>query len=296
MATNKANEIVKSPCPECGDDRNHDILCFHRSDGGDGYHCEVLHMVIKCRGCEKVSFRYVFSDYEAAYPISDNEWKVPRTIKTYPRFIKDHKTLEGTHCVPDLVREIYEETLLAIQEEAAMLAGLGLRGTIEAVCNERQISGRDLKTRISRLATQGWISQKDAERLHAIRFLGNDAAHEIKRPTKAQIEVALRIIEHLIVTVYILDDAARGNLDTMISSYEDFKSLLIEKISAFTSGDELPLAKLLGKDVRRIEAAMSSMESQLISEIQAGGFPQLTIGKIDVFAGSPTALQHFVKV
>lgn len=252
-------------------------------------------MVIQCRGCEKISFRYVFSDFEGAYPIADHEWEVPRTIKTYPRFIANHKALDGTHCVPDIVSEIYEETLLAIQEEAATLAGLGLRGTVEAVCNERQITGRDLKARISKLATQGWISQKDAERLHAIRFLGNDAAHEIKRPSKAQIEVALRIIEHLIVTVYILDDAARGKLDTIISSYNEFKTLLLGKLPAFASGDELPLAKMLGKDVRRIDGAISSMESQLMAEIQAGGFTQLGIGKVDVFAGSPTPLQHFVK-
>lgn len=252
-------------------------------------------MVIRCRGCEKISFRYVFSDFESAYPIADDEWEVPRTIKTYPRFIANHKALEGTDCVPDLVREIYEETLLAIQEEAATLAGLGLRGTIEAVCNERQINGKDLKARISKLATQGWISQKDAERLHAIRFLGNDAAHEIKRPTKAQIEVALRIIEHLIVTVYILDDAARGRLDTMISSYDEFKALLTCKLSVLAFGDELPLAKMLGKDVRRIEGAISGMESQLMAEIQAGGFSLLGVGKVDVFGGSPTPLQHFVK-
>jgi hypothetical protein len=52
----------------------------------------------------------------------------------------------------------------------------------------------------------------------------------------------------------------------------------------------------MGKDVRRIEGALSSMESQLIAEIQAGSFSELTIGKVDVFAGSPTPLQHFVKV
>lgn len=252
-------------------------------------------MVIQCRGCEKISFRYVFSDFEGAYPIAENEWEVPRTIKTYPRFIANHRALDGTHCVPDIVSEIYEETLLAIQEEAATLAGLGLRGTVEAVCNERQIKGKDLKARISKLATQGWISQKDAERLHAIRFLGNDAAHEIKRPTKAQIEVALRIIEHLIVTVYILDDAARGKLDTIISSYDEFKTLLLGKLPTFASGDELPLAKMLGKDVRRIEGGISSMENQLVAEIQAGGFTLLGVGKVDVFAGSPNPVQHFVK-
>jgi hypothetical protein len=51
----------------------------------------------------------------------------------------------------------------------------------------------------------------------------------------------------------------------------------------------------MGKDVRRIEGAISSMESQLMAEIQAVSFSELRIGKVDIFSGSPTPLQHFVK-
>jgi hypothetical protein len=81
-----------------------------------------------------------------------------------------------------------------------------------------KIKGKTLEARISKLATQ--------ERLHAIRFLGNDAAHEIKKPTDKQISVALRIIEHLITTVYILDEEAKGKLDTIVVDLADFKKLL----------------------------------------------------------------------
>jgi hypothetical protein len=250
-------------------------------------------MVIQCRGCEKTSFRYVFLDYESAFPISNDEWDVPETIETYPKFIKDHHELDGAHYVPDIVSEVYEESLTAIQEGAGILAGLGLRGTIEAICNDRGITGKNLEIRISRLATQGLISQKDAERLHAIRFLGNDAAHDIKKPNERQIEIALRIIEHLITTVYILDAEAKGKLDTIVSDFDEFKKLLSKELKNYSAGDEYPLAKFLGKDVRRIQGALSQLESQLIAEIGAGNFTTLSVGKLAVFGSSPIQLQHF---
>jgi len=250
-------------------------------------------MVIQCRGCENTSFRYVFLDYESAFPISDEDWDVPETIETYPKFIKNHRELDGTHYVPEIVCEVYEESLTAIQEGARILAGLGLRGTIEAICNDRGIAGKNLEIRISRLATQGLISQKDAERLHSIRFLGNDAAHDIKKPTDKQIEVALRIIEHLITTVYILDAEAKGKLDTIVTDFDEFKKLLEKQLKSYNAGDEYPLAKFLGKDVRRIQGALSQIESQLISEIVAGNFSKLSVGKIAAFGSSPTQLQHF---
>lgn len=266
---------------------------MHTEDGNEEYHCAIYYMVIQCRGCENTSFRYVFRDYEVAFPISNHEWDVPETIETYPKFIKGHHELVGTNYVPDIVREVYEESLTAIQEGAGILAGLGLRGTIEAICNNREISGRNLETRISRLATQGLISQKDAERLHAIRFLGNDAAHDIKKPSDNQIDIALKIIEHLITTVYILDAEAKGKLDTIVTDFEDFKTLLNKKLKNFASGDEYPLAKFLEKDVRRIQGSISQLESQLITEINTGIFTKLSVGKVDKFGSSPTHLQHF---
>lgn len=286
-------EPVKSPCSECRRPTLHDIKCKHTENGGEEYNCAIYYMVIQCRGCEKTSFRYVFKDYENAFPISDDEWDVPETVEVYPKFIKDHHELDGGHYVPEIVREVYEESLVAIQEDARILAGLGLRGTIEAICNNLEIKGKTLEVRISKLAEQGLISKKDAGRLHAIRFLGNDAAHDIKKPSGRQIEIALKIIEHLIVTVYVLEAEAEGRLDTIVTKFEDFKVLLDKNLKNYSAGDEFPLAKFLAKDVRRIQGALSQLESQLIIEISAGSFAKLSVGKMDVFGSSPTKLQHF---
>ncbi|WP_140386550.1 DUF4145 domain-containing protein, partial [Vibrio parahaemolyticus] len=70
------------------------------------------------------------------------------------------------------------------RDEAYTLAGIGFRATIEAVCNDQSIQGKELSTRINNLASNGLISKKDSTRLHSIRFLGNDAAHDIKVPKK----------------------------------------------------------------------------------------------------------------
>jgi hypothetical protein len=251
--------------------------------------------VIECQGCERKSFRLLFSDYENAYPNSDGEWEVPEDIQYYPKYNPDHIELDNIFDVPNVVREIYSESMLAVQAGALTLAGLGLRGTIEAVCNERGITGRNLEVRITKMATQGLISAKDSERLHAIRFLGNDAAHDIKKPSEAQISVALKIINHLIQSIYLLEIEMERKLDTIISKPEEFETLLKQHLADFNVGDEYPIAKLLGKDIRRLGQGASTLESHLLAAIGSARFTDLAVGKVAKFGNSKNDLQHFIK-
>ncbi len=294
MSSTSKQDIVRSQCASCQQGTKHEVRCIHEIKGDEDYSFLAQYMVVECRGCGKVSFRYHHHDYEQAFPISDDEWDVPQEVETYPKVLLSHRELDGIHRVPELVSTVYEETLTAIREGAGILAGMGLRGTIEAICNEQHITGRTLETRISKLATQGLISQKDSERLHAIRFLGNDAAHEITKPTKKQIAAALKIIDHLIVSVYILGAEADKALDTVVSEYEKFLELLEPKLKKFKSGDELPLAKFLERDVRRVQGGLSAFETQLVADIDAAKFTKLATGKMDNYGGSPTKLQHFI--
>ena len=144
------------------------------------------------------------------------------------------------------------------------------------------------------MASQGLISSKDSERLHAIRFLGNDAAHDIKKPSDIQISVALKIINHLIQSVYLLEQEMARKLDTIISDPEDFERLIAKHLKEFAKGDEFPIAKYLGKDIRRLGQGASQLEAHLISAISSGSYTKLTIGKVDSFAGSKSDYQHFI--
>ncbi len=289
-----SKEPFYCPCVKCKRNTRHLVLEEVADHGDEEYQFTKLSSIIECQGCEEKGFRTVFRDIENTYPVGDDEWVTPEDIEYYPKYNPEHVDLESTRNIPEIVGEIYAESMLAVQAGALTLAGLGLRGTIEAVCNERSITGRNLEVRIGRLATQGLISAKDAERLHAIRFLGNDAAHDIKKPSDMQISVALKIINHLIQSVYLLEAEMHRRLDTIISDPDEFELLLGKHIKDFTTGDEFPLAKYLGKDMRRLGQGTALLEAHLIASINAGTYTNLKIGKLAKYANSKSDMQHFI--
>lgn len=292
-ATEEKKKQVYHSCASCDRDTWHSVLEEYVESEYE-YRVDTIYQIVQCCGCHTVSFRKVVRDYESAYPIDDNEWDVPEDISCFPSILKGHRELEDVWDLPDTVREIYTQSIQAIKDNSNILAGIGLRATIEAICNDRGITGRTLEKRIDSLAKGGLISQKDTERLHAIRFLGNDAAHEIKKADAKNLLIALRIIEHLLVNIYILDGEADKRLDTIIRTFEQFTKLLEKNLASCTSGEEVPLAKIFGKDMRRFHGYFTTHEQALIDAITNGTFTKLQVGKVDHFAGSEDKVQHFV--
>ncbi|HCH3682961.1 TPA: DUF4145 domain-containing protein [Vibrio parahaemolyticus] len=289
-------KTVKSHCRLCSHETNHAVLAAKVDSSREDYAYDHTYQITQCLGCDTKSFREVFEEIEHAYQISEDEWEVPTSITVYPNFIKGHRTLDGEYYLPSLVGRIYKEVLLAVQEDALILAGLGLRGTVEAVCNDLNVTGRNLEVRISKLATGGFISRKDADRLHGIRFMGNDAAHEVRKPKREQLSVALRIVEHLLSSVYILEEEVEGKLEVTINDCTKFEELLTSKLKQFTPGDELPIAAILGRDIRRVKESLVSLEADLADKIKKGEYTTLNLGKLDNYQNSKNKLQHYVLV
>lgn len=266
----------------------------HTETHDEEYRCDISYQILECLGCNTKSFRKVFYDIEAAYPTYGNHWEVPKDVTVYPKAVEGHKEIGDLWELPDIVKIIYSEVLMVLREDSKILAGLGLRAAVEAVCNDLKIPGKSLEVRINKLASSGYISKNDAERLHGIRFMGNDAAHDIKTPKDETLSVALQIVEHLIVSVYILAKKASGNIETTVSRYEVFEKLLNETLKNFNVGDEYPIAKYLGKDMRRVKESISTLEQELISKIGSGEFMKLSVGKVDTYQNSQSQLQHFI--
>ena len=289
-----SNKKVRSDCRSCGQSTNHNILAEQIDSFREDYEYDQTYQILECLGCDTKSFRDVLEEIQHAFQISQNEWEVPTSITVYPRFIKDHRSLDGEYHLPVTVRQIYKEVLLAFQEEALILAGLGLRGTVEAVCNDLKVTGRDLEIKISKLATAGYISRRDAERLHGIRFMGNDATHKIKKPNTIQLSAALKIVEHMLLSVYILEEQIQGNIDTLITEFMQFEKILNKKLEHFNSGDEVPIMGIFGSDIRRIKNSLPDLEAELIKQIDAGTITNIKKGKIDKYEHSKHDLQHFI--
>jgi hypothetical protein len=293
MSTDKL-KTVWNACSSCDRDTRHDIL-FSAEESEYEYRIDYSHQVVSCRGCETKSFRKVVAYIEEAFQIDDDEWEVPKDIILFPAVLKGHRTVPDITRAPRIVRGIYQQSIQAIKNQANTLAGIGLRATIEAICNERSVPGRTLEARIDKLSKLGFVSQADADRLHAIRFMGNDAAHEIQPSELESLLIALKIVEHLIVSLYILDKDADGVLETLLKTYSLFEPLLKQKLTTLGVGDEEPLFKILGRDTRRFHGYLKSHETQLISNIASGAFTELKLGKLDVYATSKEKFQHYIK-
>ena len=195
-------------CRECSRETLHSIVASFNESGSediDGKHsvewnCDS--QTIQCLGCETVSFRTVstFSedvgyDHEGPY--------YPETIKYYPGRSEGIKSIE-TQFLPRKIQEIYKETILSIENEQYVLAGIGIRAIVETVCKDLQAEGDNLYQKINSLKEQSIVTAEGTDTLHKLRVLGNDAAHEVKAHDSRQLELAMRIIEHMLDGTYII--------------------------------------------------------------------------------------------
>jgi len=155
--------------------------------------------IIICDGCNTISFRHKFFFSEEPGPNEDIY--PPRETKTE---LDELYLRDDVHTVPRIVRTIYNETLLAIERKNPTLAGIGIRAIIESVCNEKKAKGRTLNNKIDELVAMSLLTKKGAEILHWIRLLGNEAAHKMKAPSKEQIIASMKVIDHLLLGVYVL--------------------------------------------------------------------------------------------
>jgi hypothetical protein len=198
--------------------------------------------------------------------------------------------LDYQFAIPKLIKEVYQQSLSAYAANATILAGIGLRATIEAVCTQLKVTGASLEKRIDALAKSGHISITDKRRLHAIRFLGNDAAHEVRQPKLQELKVALEIVEHLIKSVFILEHKAK-DLDVQVESHEAFSKLL-EQCVIGLEGDKDPLSivAILGKAKRRVSGDLEPFEQRVIEDIENGKIDFLALDSVQEVEGKNVQL------
>jgi hypothetical protein len=241
-------------------------------------------------------FRIETHDYESAYPDEYNNWNHDVQIELLPYPLKNRRPIREHYSLPKNIRIAYIESIEALKTNCFLLAGVGFRAVIEALCLDKKITGKNLEAKINNLNRNRLITDKETERLHAVRFLGNDSVHEMAVPKKETLYVVLEIIEHLLKNIYLIDKQAKDYLDTYINNFEEFENLLLKKLRNFKTGDDFPLAKYLEKDVRRLNGQISIFESELIQNIQSNNFEFLTIGDIKSFGANTTdTFQHFIK-
>lgn len=217
MATKETEEINRTqgegeqvPCSKCNGKTYHEVMLSIDKEGeerGDDfdYYWNSHYQIIQCQGCKTISFRKTSSNSEDFEQINEYEDQIRVYENIYPPRIEGRSGLEDTaYYLPSTVREIYTETLQALNNKSPILTGIGLRALVETVCKEEKAHGNSLEKKIDSLKEKGILTFIGAETLHNIRTMGNDAAHEVKPHSERQLSVAMDVIEHLLADVYIL--------------------------------------------------------------------------------------------
>lgn len=292
-----SNELIKNFCLRCNFETNHfQLHNVTKYSDNDDFDYRINYLIVKCCGCERISFRDEFINLDEMYPDEENNWHPNITIETYPPKLKVKRKLKDIYVLPTKLKIVYEESINAFNSDCFLLAGVAFRAIIEAICMDKNIIGKDLAKKIDNLVKQKLITEKEAQRLHSIRFLGNDSVHEMNVPDKEKLFLVLNIVEHLLNNLYIIDYQTRYHLETIINKFQEFEELLDYNLIKFELNEEIPLAKILGKSSRRLNGKISEFENQLKQKINAGEYLKLEIGKIDIYGNNPNKVQHFKKI
>jgi Domain of unknown function (DUF4145) len=208
------NKFVTVPCSSCHIDTRHKVLAetdLHLRDSSGTLDLWIQKQIIQCQGCLTVSFSKVsqFSEDIEHDPETGHEF-IPEERTFYPRRIVGRSMLQDAHHLPRGVNSIYEEAHEALCADLRIMAGFGLRAIVEAICKDKSMSGRNLQKKIESLAESGHITASGTEILHSLRFMGNEAAHDMKAHTLKELNAGFDVVEYLLQGVYILPKQAEN--------------------------------------------------------------------------------------
>lgn len=203
---------ILTNCFNCDGERNHEPLHIKKvtpSLTGDvpyGNPAKIFfeYMLLQCKGCNAISFLIRENKLTPTKGKGKNYHD-----ENFPEHDQLHEdggflTKEEKRTLPKKILALYEEVQLAFVSEANMLAGVGLRMLIEAICLDQNIVGKNLPTKIMKLHDAGFIAKKDVPILDILRDIGNVSAHEIRAFSIIQLSYALDIIDHVLKSIYFM--------------------------------------------------------------------------------------------
>ena len=190
-------------------------------DGNSELHHDFIdwddnYQIVQCQGCENISFRHLHWFSEDANP----EFREKGTTeRLYPQRSKRNIATAEFLNVPMVLRRLYRETIDAFNYELPTLCAGGLRTLVEGICSQEEVKNgpveikksdgkvetkrqRNLEGKIAGLHEKGILTKSQSDQLHAHRYLGNEALHELLQPSPDELSLAIDIIEHTLKSLY----------------------------------------------------------------------------------------------
>lgn len=213
---------MKSVCSKCKGYTNQKILSekveeIHDSE--DDWWETHKYQIIKCQGCDTISFRKLYNDAQQNHFADYGD---PWTQEVYPKRDLTALPIRNVVNIPPNIRKIYQETISAFNNDQNILCAAGIRAIIEGICIDKKITGghyenadgkklfsNKLHGKIEGLFEHGFLTKPNSEILHQLRFLGNGAVHDLASPSSAELSLAIDLVEHTIDNIYEIQHKAK---------------------------------------------------------------------------------------
>jgi hypothetical protein len=199
-------------CNNCNCETNHTCQGEHyrdyptyNDDGSIGLVERQGYRLWICAGCESGTLEnyYIFDVTDADY---QNERM--HQITYYPERNKLHVKSKQFKQLPKPLTNIYREMLGSYNNNLAVLCTLSIRALLEGICADKKIKGNNLREKINKM--DSILPKNIVANLHSIRFIGNEAAHELSSPSMNELRLAIELCEDLLNFIYELDYKARS--------------------------------------------------------------------------------------
>lgn len=158
-----------------------------------------------CSGCKTGTLEeyYVFDILSDEFKNDESTWDK----KYYPPRNEFQIELKQFRQLARKLVVIYKETLGAYNNKLTTLCAIGIRSLLEGICEDKQVAGKNLEEKIDNMVTI--LPSNIVTNLHTIRFLGNEAAHELSVPSTEDLRLAIELCEDLLNYIYELDYKAQ---------------------------------------------------------------------------------------
>lgn len=208
-------KIRRGHCPECGPDRNSDIVAEHQETYHDDEHGAsgaTDYRILKCRGCGAVYYQKAtafFDEVDYKHNPTTNEsdpflieriehWPAP-TKRSEPTWIA---TLWHEHeRLSDLLSDVYG----ALNADLRVPAAIAARTTFDAASEALGVdTAQSFQEKLKDLKASGHIGSGESDSLSILTDAGSAAAHRGWKPKPDQLDTIVSILEAFLHRAFVL--------------------------------------------------------------------------------------------
>ncbi len=215
--SDKIGTKLRTHCSKCGGDRNCDVKGHFEERGEDehaGYTWTTRWYLLSCSGCDHVFVQTAstnsddYSEYDD--PSGKPQIEYHAQIRRWPAALNRAKPewyheafMEGAASAD--FEAVLTETYRALDNDLNRLATVGVRTTFDIAAALLGVDPeKSFAAKLDDLAIKSKISEAEREHLEVLIESGNAAAHRGWKPSKAQINTVMDILESFIYEAFVL--------------------------------------------------------------------------------------------